>query len=209
MPKRTTVYIDGFNLYYGCLRKTRLKWLDPLALVRLLLQRDHSVNRVRYFTARVSGQAGDPKAPTRQQLYLRALQTLPEVDIHYGHFLTHPVMAKKVQGNPPYVEVFKTEEKGSDVNLASYMLMDGWRDDYDCAVVVSNDSDLLTPIQMVKREFGKTVGILNPQKRASRALVPEADFVKSIRVWALKASQFPDQLVDANGRRFHKPPEWR
>ena len=207
MPKGTTVYIDGFNLYYGCLRKTPLKWLNPVALARLLLP-GHTVNKVRYFTARLSGQAGDPRAPTRQRLYLRALQTLPEIEIHYGHFLTHQVMAKKVKGNPPYVEVFKTEEKGSDVNLASYMLMDGWRGDYDCAVVVSNDSDLLTPIQMVKREFGKTVGILNPQQRASRVLIPEADFLKKIRVGALKASQFPDQLTDAHGK-FHKPPEWR
>ena len=207
MPNGTTVYIDGFNLYYGCLRKTPLKWLNPVALARLLL-RGHTVNKVRYFTARVSGKAGDPRAPTRQRLYLRALRTLPEIEIHYGHFLTHQVMAKKVTGNPPYVEVFKTEEKGSDVNLASYMLVDGWRGDYDCAVVVSNDSDLLTPIRMVKREFGKTVGILNPQQRASRVLVPEADFMKKIRAGALKACQFSDQLADAKGK-FHKPPEWR
>lgn len=79
--------------------------------------------------------------------------------------------------------------------------------DLEVAVVVSNDSDLLTPISLVRREFGKVVGILNPQKNVSRPLAREADFVKSIRKGALSASQFPARLRDAKGS-FHKPKEW-
>lgn len=65
--------------------------------------------------------------------------------------------------NPPQkVRVLKVEGKGSDVNLAAHMLWDGFRRDYECAVVVSNDSDLLEPIRIVRRELGIPVGVINP-----------------------------------------------
>ena len=35
--KRTIVYIDGFNLYYGLLRGTFAKWLDLVAFSKALL----------------------------------------------------------------------------------------------------------------------------------------------------------------------------
>lgn len=40
------------------------------------------------------------------------------------------------------VSVLKTEEKGSDVNLAVDLLHDCVQGLYDCVVVISNDSDL-------------------------------------------------------------------
>ena len=81
---RTRVYVDGFNLYYGALKGTRFKWVDPVRLAALLLPRGHAIDRLRYFTARVSGKV-DPRA--RQRVYLNALATLPEVEVHYGRFL--------------------------------------------------------------------------------------------------------------------------
>ena len=83
---RTRVYVDGFNLYCGALKGTPFKWLDPVRLTALLLPRECVIDRLRYFTARVSGKL-DPGAPARQQICLKALATLPEVDIHYGRFL--------------------------------------------------------------------------------------------------------------------------
>lgn len=140
-------------------------------------------------------------------MYFRALQTIPSLSIYYGHFLTHSVSMPTVTGNPRFIKVWKTEEKGSDVNLASHLLMDAFQDRFDLAVVVSNDSDLLTPISMVQSRFRKPVGILNPHKRASRVLADEADFIKKIRIGAIRASQFPDELSDSAGK-FRKPKEW-
>ena len=65
------------------------------------------------------------------------------------------------------MEVLDTEEKGSDVNLASYMLMDGFDDDYELAVVVSNDSDLELPIRMARTRLGKQIGVFDPSSRRS------------------------------------------
>ena len=207
---RTYVYVDAFNLYYGALRKTAYKWLDVVDLSRLLLNQRHIVTKVKYFTARVSARPHDPDQPVRQDIYLRALRTLPEIDIHLGHFLSHSVsmpLAQPAPGGPMVARVVKTEEKGSDVNLASHILMDAFADAYDCAVVISNDSDLATPIRMVRDNFGKIVGILNPQKRPSAVLMGSCDFFKSIREAALQRCQLPVTLTDENGV-ITKPLVW-
>lgn len=205
---RPNAYVDGFNLYYGCLRKTPYKWLDLSALCSRLLPGDQ-IHRIRYFTARVSAR-NDPQSPVRQEVYLRALKTIPNLTIHYGHFLTHPRWAKRVTppriGNP-WVEVIKTEEKGSDVNLATLLLLDAFKKDCETAVVISNDSDLKLPIEVAQHELGLVVGVINPHppKKRSHALQPT--FFKQIRESALKSCQFPAILTDSVGS-FQKPSTW-
>ncbi|MPY95183.1 MAG: NYN domain-containing protein [Acidimicrobiia bacterium] len=205
----TNVYIDGFNLYYGALKDTPHKWLDLEAMCRRLLPRDQ-LQRVRYFTALVSARPHDPQQPQRQQIYLRALGTLPSVSVHLGHYLTSTVrmpLAHPAPGGPRTVEVRKTEEKGSDVNLATYLLLDAFRKDCDTAVVISNDSDLAEPIRVAEAELGIKVGVINPHpaKRRSRAL--HSTFFKQLRPTTLAAAQLPAQLRDAQGT-FQKPASW-
>ena len=205
----TNVYVDAFNLYYGCLKNTPYRWLNLAELCRLMLPKD-TINQIKYFTAKVSARPNDPSQPVRQQTYLRALQTIPNLSIIYGQFKTGPVwmpLANPQSGKSPYVEVLRTTEKGSDVNLASNLLIDGIRNDYDVAIVISNDSDLLEPIKFVISDMGKKVGLLNPQKHASTDLARHATFIKSIRKGVLAASQFPQTLTDRNGS-FHKPSTW-
>ncbi len=206
---RTNIYVDGFNLYYGALRKTPYRWVNLEALFRFLLPKN-TIQEIKYFTALVSARPNDPSQPQRQQLYLRALATLPKVSVHLGHFLVHEVTMPLVgaPGQPQqYARVIKTEEKGSDVNLATHLLHDAHMDRFDVAVVVSNDSDLLGPIKIVRNELGKKVGVLNPQKNPSRAILPHIDFIKQIRAGALGASLFPDNMQDATGN-FTKPASW-
>ena len=106
-----------------------------------------------------------------------------------------------------YAKVIKTEEKGSDVNLATHLLHDAHMDRFDVAVVISNDSDLLAPIKIVRQELHKQVGILNPHPNPSRALLPHTDFIKQIRAGVLNSAQFPATLTDAHGM-FTKPAAW-
>ena len=148
---RTYVYIDAFNLYYGCLRNTPYRWLNLEAFCRRLLP-PNDVQRIKYFTAHVSARPTDPDQPVRQQIYLRALRTLPLVEIHLGHYLSHEISMPLAQ--PPatgsrFVRVIKTEEKGSDVNLATHLVSDAYENLFDVAVIVSNDSDLLAPVDIV------------------------------------------------------------
>lgn len=209
MAERTNVYFDGFNFYYGAVKDTPYRWCDVSRLCQLLLP-NHSINRIRYFTARVQPRPDDPTQPQRQQAYLRALGTIANLSIHYGHYLSYPrrmPLTHPNPGGPRTVEVLRTEEKGSDVNLATYLLMDGMEGEYEVAVIVSNDSDLKAPLEVVRSRFHCKVGILNPHKNRSWALAQVIDFYKPIRRGTLAASQFPLILHDASGP-IHKPAAW-
>ena len=208
---RTRVYIDGYNLYYSCLKRSPYKWLNVHALATDQLSKNQ-IDRVRYFTARVSARPHDPTQPQRQETYFRALRTVPAIDIHLGHFLTHevnmPDAAAWNAGRYTPRRVIKTEEKGSDVNLGTHLLMDAFDDLFDVAVVISNDSDLAEPIRMVRQRFGKAVGLLGHRSvRVSGKLRPLASFIRSFPTSALRKAQFPQQLTDVNGS-FFKPNEW-
>ncbi len=206
---RTFVYVDGFNLYYGSLKGTRHKWLDLDRFCRKLLPKN-DVLRIKYFSARVRARPNDPDAPKRQELYLRALRTLPSVKIIYGAFLVSRV-TMPVDGCPPgqqrYETVIKTEEKGSDVNLAVHLVSDGYKGSYDVAVVISNDSDLSEAVRIVRHDLGLVVGVVNPHKRASAELNQYASFRKTVRRSAVARCQFHNEMSDAKGS-FHKPPTW-
>ena len=206
---RANLYIDGFNLYYRALRGTPDRWLDLGQLARLLLP-NHEVNRVRYFTARVSNRPGDPTQAQRQQAYIRALSTVPNLSIHYGHLLSkrkrRPLAGLPVSGSS-MVDILDTEEKGSDVNLASYLLLDGFENDYELAVVVSNDSDLQLPISIARERLSKVVGVFDPSSRRSFQLAQAASWYRRLRRGPLTASRFPDKLADRQGV-ITKPSGW-
>ena len=206
---RTTVYIDGLNLYHRALRDTPHRWLNLGELAQMLLP-THQINRIRYFTARVRNRPSDPTQAQRQQAYLRALGTIPDLTIHYGRLVPRTKrrpLATPPQTGPRFVEVLDTEEKGSDVNLASYLLVDGFDNEYELAVVVSNDSDLELPISMTRTKLGKQVGVFDPSDRRSFHLSNAASWYRPLRAGPLSASQFPTILHDTKGP-ITKPASW-
>ena len=213
----TNFYIDGFNLYYGSLktRYPQYRWLDIQALCENLVP-NQRVNRVHYFTALLSNTANDDLVELRQQTHLRVLATLPKVEIHYGKFETRrrrmPLWEPVRNVNAPQmVWVSRTEEKRSDVNLATYLLIDACYDDFDEAVVISNDSDLVEPITAVRDRFHKRIGVVNPDVAHRRS--PDLQNAGS---WAFptiygryfRDSQLPDQIADGGGE-FGKPSRWQ
>ena len=206
---RTFIYVDGFNLYYGALKGTAWKWLDLVALFEKVLQPHHEIIAIKYFTARVSGTPVDQSKPQRQDVYLRALRHYrPQVEVYFGHFLSHPVRAPLVRpvGRRRMVDVIRTEEKGSDVNLAVQLLNDGWLDSYDCAIVVTNDSDIAEAMRIVRQHHGKRIGLVTPGTgRPSRQLMAHANFSRHVRPNALRRSQLPDPIPGTNIR---KPERW-
>lgn len=207
---RTYIYVDGFNLYYGALKGTPYKWLDLKTLSLRILKPQHQILCIKYFTALVSGTSHDPRKPIRQKTYLRALQTyIPEIEIYYGHFLSNPIRAPLVTPTKRqyFADVIKTEEKGSDVNLAVHLLNGAWLNSYDCAVIVSNDSDLAESMRIIKAQHGKMLGLITPGKtrRTSKQLLNHATFARYIRDSGLISSQLPDPIP---GTSIYKPKSW-
>ena len=213
---KTILYIDGFNLFYSAVKGTPLRWLDPVSLVGRAFPNNQIIG-TKYFTAKVRALPNNPGQPIRQMILWRALRTLPDLEIIEGDLRTREVMAANVNPPPPFVRVFKTEEKGSDVNLAAHLLLDAFRNKYECAIVVSGDSDLVTPIRMVRDDLKNPVGVLNPQRlsgpncrppRKNAGLQHAAKFYQNGVTWKqLEDAQFPDKLTDAVGE-FHKPATW-
>lgn len=209
------------------MKGTPYKWLDVAKLCEQVLP-GLSINRIRYFTARVKGTPTDPHMAGRQQTFIRALETLPNISVHYGHFLESKTRMRHANPPPNMVEVVKIEEKGSDVNIATYMLVDAFRKDCDQLVVITNDSDLAEPIRIINKEFGIPVGVFNPHTQStadckhrlsgragsapkahpSVELRRMARFTRGIEEPHLIAAQFPVTITDAAGKTTHKPKGW-
>lgn len=205
-------YIDGLNLYYGALRnRPALKWVNPHRLLERLLP-GLNVERIRYFSTLAIPLLGDPERQRRQAVYFRALRTIPSLTIHEGRMAirtkTGIVLPKSSPPQVATLEVF--EEKRTDVNIASHLLLDAFEGRYDTAVIVSNDSDLTTPIEMVVNRLGKRVITVNPYRasRQSSELCRAASrAIPAINASVLRASQFPNTLTDTRGR-FSRPRLW-
>lgn len=210
---RVNVYVDGLNLYNGALRGSSYRWLDLRKLSRALLKPDDDVRRIRYFTALVDRRSG-PNDVHRQKAYIRALWSIAGLTVHFGSFVTHAKTMPRTDG-AGVVEVFRTDEKRSDVNLASHLLLDACAGDFEKALVISNDSDFAFPVHAVRARLGLTIGvscpIARPGRRAARPLVNAASFTAHItrrRQKLLRESQFPNPVIDPNGRLIRKPAGW-
>ena len=184
----TIVYIDGLNFYYVRVRYTPYRWLDFGALCQRLLP-GHNIARINYYTCNVRGRPDDPLAPFRQQMYLRALRTIPNLKVISGH------------------RAPDSSEKETDVNLAVHVVRDGFNKSYDFPTIVTNDSDITEAFRVVRKELGYNIAWICPAKHANSRLIPFASSIIPVRSHVLRACQFPDALLDAKGE-IRKPSEW-
>ncbi|MHB0947176.1 MAG: NYN domain-containing protein [Sedimentisphaerales bacterium] len=200
--KKVIAYVDGFNLYFG-LRDSNLKrlyWLNIKAMVQNLLKGNQQLIATKYFTARISG---PPEKRIRQNTFLEALGTLSE--IYYGHYLSKKITCRNCKQSWP-----SFEEKMTDVNIATEMLVDAFEDRFDTALLISADSDLVGPVNAIRKMVPqKKVIVFFPPKRSSAALKAVADVQLSLGHGLLAQNQFPDKVVRADGYVLQRPSEWR
>lgn len=225
---RCWIYVDGFNFYHGAAKRTGLKWIDLLALSQRLRPHDR-IERIKYFTALVERRTDATDQPQRQRIYWRALETLGCVERIEGRFTRwHKWMpvytsvlsleTQEEQGvnvigvRPQMVKVLRSEEKGSDVNLAAHLVHDAHQTDpartFECALVLSTDSDLAEAIRLVTQEVRKPVWVCRPNPKSKTGeLERVATAVFNLKTHDLQASLFADTLTDARGS-FSKPTGW-
>ena len=223
-PLNTIVYIDGFNLYYS-LKKTSYKWLNIEALVNSVLDPSwHNITQIKYFTARVKRKPKDPSNVIRQNMYLRAIQTLQKVEVVYGKFKRRNVKASLVIKNPEQLKqvkkiigknitpFFKYEEKETDVNIATHIIYDCCKENISSIVLLSNDTDLKLPLWFARKKLKKRVIVITPTDKEAGSIVPleaHQDLQKisnktiSLTEEHLKNNQFPDIVSGIS-----KPKNW-
>ena len=204
--ERVISYIDGFNFYFGLKSKGWRKyyWTDLAAMSEALLKPNQTLVACHYFTARIRARSHGQSAH-RQNVWLEALETRSDITIHYGHYL---LKSKKCrQCGATWKDV---EEKMTDVNIATQLLVDACKDNFDTAIIVSGDSDLTTPIQRVLELFpNKRVVVALPPNRHSKQLQSIASGYFHIGEDKLRKNLLPEEIVKSDGYILRKPHEWK
>ncbi|MEU4397850.1 NYN domain-containing protein [Micromonospora orduensis] len=201
-------YIDGFNLYHGLRERYRHRylWLDLARLVQRLRPNDE-ILAVRYFTAAVRN---DPPAEGRQRIYLEALKAhRPEVQVVLGRYQSRQRTCHSCGATWTAYE-----EKETDVNIAVSLVADAAARAADIALLISADSDLCPAVRTVREltdRMGTKMGLIAafPPRRNSnelKALIPASFQLAQVDI---RNSQLPDEVTDADGRRYRRPDKWR
>lgn len=200
-PERVSVYIDGFNLYFGLKSKyPYLKWLNVEALSANLLKANQILEGCNYFTARVRN---SPNKERRQTVYLDALKST-NTNIVYGKYFSKPVTCKRCKNSWP-----GNEEKMTDVNIAVTILTDALQDKYDTVILISGDSDLTPPLRALKQFYpDKKAIVAFPPNRTSFELKTIADASFTIGRKKLAMSQLDDSIATSGEHIITKPIEW-
>lgn len=200
--ERVTVYIDGFNLYFGMMEAglESCRWLDLSTLVTRLLKPNQTLSGINYFTSRVSN---NPDKQKRQTVYIEALET-KNISIIYGHYQRNHIECKSCGHIWPIYD-----EKMTDVNIASRMLIDAFQDNYDMALLISGDSDLVPPIRAIHQHFTKKrVFVAFPPARHNASLALHAKGSMILGKKKLRDNQLPSEIQKEDGFILRKPVEW-
>jgi 6-hydroxy-3-succinoylpyridine 3-monooxygenase len=235
-PLRTRIYIDGYNLYYGCLKNTSLKWLDIVTLFELFILPSVTVKKdgrtatfsllpesIKFFTAQILEQAAKADdSVSCQARYHSALRKKynGKINIIEGYYSMMESKAKIVDVENPEkwpkycqeITVWKMEEKQSDVNLALQAYHDAITDAVDHVVIVTNDTDIAPAMKLIREHTDVIIGLIVPTKNHERQ--PNAD-LRTLSHWTrthiteaeLKASQLP-RVVTGGRNPVSKPDSW-
>jgi uncharacterized LabA/DUF88 family protein len=140
----------------------------------------------------------------RQQVFLEALQTIPDLSIFYGHFLSDTITCRHCG------HTYTTHhEKMTDVNISVELMKDAFQDRFDIAFLISADSDLVSPIRLIQQLFpNKKVTSIFPPGRFSSAL--KSTSARTLRMGHLELAKslLPDQVIK-NGIVLNRPASWR
>ena len=145
----------------------------------------------------------DPEKQKRQSTYIEALESIG-VKVYYGHYQRGTIECNRC-GNiwPTY------SEKMTDVNIATQIIIDAYKDNYDMAMLVSGDSDLVPPMKAIHENFKqKRVFVAFPPKRHNSSVSLVAKGSMTIGRKKLAVSQLPNEVQKSDGYMLRKPSEW-
>jgi len=196
-------FIDGFNFYHSLKKKReyhKYLWLNYNAFSQCILQSNENISGILYFSAYPFW---DPQKTQRHQNYVRALENSGVTAI-MSKFKDKDRFCKYCH------KWFKVrEEKQTDVSIGVYLYNEAHFDRFDKALLVTNDTDLVPAIKIVKQTFSqKKIGVLFPIDRHAAELKGVCDFFIYTKRQHLKKCQFPDPVVLPSGKMLFRPPSW-
>lgn len=201
---RVISFIDGFNLYHAIadLNRPYLKWLDLFLLSKQFVKPiSEELKKVFYFSA--FAEHLKESSQKRQKSYIRALE-LRGIQPVLGHFKNKdrrcPDCSYKWTGH---------EEKATDVNIALRLLDLAYRDEFDRALLFTNDSDLAPAIELVRLRFPEKhiTTIVPPHRYHSNELIRASSDKSKVSIQHLERCLLPEDLSDASGLVSVKRPK--
>lgn len=207
MAQRTIVYVDALNLYHGLrdIGWQHCLWLDLYEFSLNLLEKNEILKKVRYFTTKVLYDKQDKDKVTRHKTYLKALEELNKVCIHYGYYQKKERLHSVCGMNHHFVE-----EKMTDVNIATNLLCDAHDDLFDVAIIVSGDSDLVSAVEAIGNRFqNKEAVVFFPPWRFSGRLESVASRCKHSDEYLFLKSQLPNPVITSHQQELWRPHKWQ
>ena len=228
---RTLVYIDGLNLYYGCLKPNpHCRWLNVEKLaIRLCREAkpESDIIGIKYFNAPIITGLAKRGQVTMRALsnYLRALEYhCSNVTVimgkHQKNIRDCYLNEKPINFDVTY-NVVTPEEKQTDVNVAIHMLADATDNACDQQVLISNDSDYAPVLEMLKYRHPEIVqGVIPPllplKKGFPRTREPSKDVLAfadwnryPIDVSILEDCQLPPSIPGKRNKTIFIPKHWQ
>lgn len=200
---RVIAYVDGFNLYHG-LKKARWEkylWLDIQGLLNEFIENNETLLSVKYYTSRIRGEK-DKK--NRQKNFLKAQEMVGNINVIYGKYAVRRKFCRTCgQGWRSY------EEKKTDTNLATDMVLDACLDEFDVALLLGGDSDMVPPVNQINNNFPtKSVRLLVPPARRNQELISLCSTMHKIKEKHLQRNQFADKLILSSDLVLTRPKTW-
>lgn len=210
--RKTVVYIDGYNLYYGLRDKHGRKylWLDLTRFAQALLSDPRQeLVAVKYFTSAAPGNQDSAK---RQQTDWKALETCPMLQMIKGRYREKPTRcsscgAREAECRACGAKLRFRNEKMTDVNIATHLVRDACAGSFDVAVLVGGDTDLLAAVEAARSMRRIVIGF--PPERENDDMKHAASGWFRITEGQFKKAQFPDVVTVAPGVTVTRPLTWR
>lgn len=192
-PIRAAVYVDGFNLYHRIhdSNQRHLKWQDLWRLSRLICSRHGTSLRRAIFFSAIPDEPEDVKA--RHITYNTALKSVG-VDVINGHHMIDPDSKKRV-------------EKQTDINLALQVVRDAHDNIFDCAYILSSDSDQAATARMLKDWFPSKylIGVSPPTNKVPDKIKTYADAHFELTLLDIEKCVFDHPLLGKSGKEIPRP----
>lgn len=212
---RVIAFVDGFNIYHALAeldinprtkrrlhQKNHLKWLDIKSMVSAFITPSkEEITDVYYFSAFATWL---PDAYQRHLKYVKALEA-SGVTVIMGHF-------KKKHSNCKACGATwdSHEEKETDVNFGIHLVDKAHKNEFDKALILTADTDLVPAIKLVRTTFPeKIVDAVIPELRFQNALELRTvcTNAKRIKEHHIERNLFPAQILDADGNVLTVRPE--
>jgi uncharacterized LabA/DUF88 family protein len=208
-------YVDGFSFYHGITKNTPYRWCNIFNLISTIFP-EYYVKKVYLFAGKSRGVIGNPRAPMRQEIYFRALNSIPEIEVRKSNYARQErclPLKNSRNSDDQKVHVKYYQEKQVDVNLAITMVTDGLLNQFHTCAIVTNDTDFVGPIEVVRQVAEKEVYLVPTVKighrRMAKDLAQATDHhVRFFKEEHLKSSLLPKEVVLPNGKVVYCPDSW-